>query len=187
MACRRSEAVTANEALQLKLPHIGAGGSVIAIYRRICYNIHMALLTPPSSEQHPERQSSAVRRTLSSIGSSITSAVKWVFAVRVPQRLQRQGLSQQDYDYISKRFYEITRGTLQAEQEEIVQQSATPVRDMFEANGWHADGKRAEGALDQLIGEFELRDKPDVVAFLKDQFTPLPGGVSWQGMPTNRV
>lgn len=147
----------------------------------------MAVLTPSGGEQSPEGWGSMVSRKLGCIGEYIKSSIKRTLAVRVPNRLIKQGLSQKDFDCISKRFYEIIKGTMNGEIVEIDQQSATPLRDTIKANGWYSRSLRADSALKLLIGEFDLRSKPDVVAFLKDQFTPLPGGVSWQGMPSKEL
>ncbi len=138
----------------------------------------MAILKPDGGEQPESRN--GFPRTISRIGSAIWEGIRRLFSVQVPKHIQEQGLSQKDYNYIERRFHEIMKGTLRSEEEKILEQSATPMSDLLFAHGWHADGERRDRVLAQLIGEFDLRDKPEVVAFLKDQLTPLPRGVSWQ-------
>jgi len=110
----------------------------------------------------------------------MTEGIRTIFEVRIPSNIQEQGLTREAFAYINKRFYEIMKGTLRRVEENIVERSSTPFRDLLLQHGWHEHDKRAKAVLDQLIGEWDFRAKTDVVIFLKNHLTPLHGGVSWQ-------
>ncbi len=127
---------------------------------------HMCMVNTPSND--PPEKPDWLMQAL----NPIADAMEWVgralyalFQTRIPQDLQKKGLTREKFEDFYTRFFERVRG-----HKSISVRNAKNFEAMLMADGWGAAIERKSHVFEDLLGEFGWQDDADIRAFLRDIF-----------------
>jgi hypothetical protein len=136
---------------------------------------------PSFSPRGPEKTPLTISSVVVGVTNWVNARVKQAFVVTVPNELVARGLTQEIYNEISKRYYEMVRGKRSTDRLKIQKKINKGEIGMFGgwqeamlADGWTAVADNRNAVLETLAGDFGFTDDREICMFLKDKLNPDP-------------